>query len=90
MGGASATAFAVLFAAMYAAHEVGDHWVQTDSQAREKGIPGWQGRLACARHVAALTVTKAAAVALAAAVTGLHLSLLAVAAGPGRRFALLG
>lgn len=52
-----------LFAALFAGHQVGDHWVQTSAQAAAKGRPGWEGRRACAAHVATLTVTKAAAVA---------------------------
>jgi hypothetical protein len=54
---------AVVFAALYAAHEVGDHWIQTGTQAAAKGLPGRAGRLACARPVAMLTTVKAAAVA---------------------------
>ena len=73
--------FAALFAALYAAHEVGDHWVQTHHQARGKGEPTWRGRWLCAGHVASLTATKAAAVAVVAVATGLSLSLWAVAAG---------
>ncbi|SRR6266568_5680101 len=66
----SAALFAAAFAALYAAHQVADHWVQTPRQAADKGLPGWPGRLACARHVAALTVTAAAALAAVALVTG--------------------
>ena len=73
--------FAALFAALYAAHEVGDHWVQTHHQARGKGEPTWRGRWLCAGHVASLTATKAAAVAVVWLVLGLSLSLWAVAAG---------
>lgn len=73
--------FAALFAALYAAHEVGDHWVQTHRQACGKGAPTWRGRWLCAGHVASLTATKAAAVAVVAVATGLSLSLWAVAAG---------
>jgi hypothetical protein len=59
---AAAGVFAVVFAAMYAAHAVGDHWVQTSSQAAHKGAPGWPGR-ACAQHLATLTLVKVAAIA---------------------------
>lgn len=52
-----------VFAALYAAHQVGDHWVQTSRQAAGKGKDGWPGRRACAAHVATLIVTKAAALA---------------------------
>jgi len=60
-----AARFGTVFAALYAAHQVADHWIQTDRQAATKGAPGWSGRAACARHVASYTA--AAAVALAAA-----------------------
>ena len=62
--------FAAVFAAMYVAHQLADHWVQTPRQATDKGLPGWPGRLACARHVATLTLTAAAALAAVALVTG--------------------
>jgi len=75
-----AVTFAVVFAALYAAHQVGDHWVQAGRQAAGKGAAGWAGRLACARHVATLTAVKAASVALAVTVTGLRPAVAAVAA----------
>jgi hypothetical protein len=78
-----AAVFAAVFIALYAAHAVGDHWVQSSAQALSKGTPGWPGRLACARHVATLTVTKLAALALVTAVLALPLSWLAAAAGLG-------
>ena len=37
------------------AHNVADHWVQTDAQARDKGLPGRLGQLACIAHVASYT-----------------------------------
>ncbi|MFF1376776.1 transcriptional regulator [Streptomyces sp. NPDC058308] len=49
---------AAVFVALYVAHSVGDHWVQTSCQSACKGRPGWVGRLAGARHVATLTATK--------------------------------
>lgn len=57
-----------VFAALFAAHHVGDYWVQTSDQASRKGLDGPEGHLACARHVATMTATKAVALA------GLHLS----------------
>lgn len=77
----SATAFAAVFCALYAAHSVGDHWVQTHHQASRKGGAGWAGRLACAAHVATLTAVKLAALGAVMAVTGLHLTPWAVALG---------
>ncbi|MEU8035593.1 transcriptional regulator [Streptosporangium sp. NPDC049078] len=70
---ASLATFAATFGALLAAHSVGDHWVQTHGQACAKGAPGWAGRIACAKHVATLTITKVVAVALVMLVTGLRL-----------------
>lgn len=59
--------FAAVFVALFVAHRVGDHWVQTSCQAVEKGYgpPGSgnkattrRGQLACARHVGTLALTK--------------------------------
>jgi hypothetical protein len=47
------------FALLYAAHTIGDHWVQRDSEACTKGQPDNAGRRACATHVASLTATQA-------------------------------
>ncbi|PWI43302.1 DUF3307 domain-containing protein [Streptomyces sp. ICBB 8177] len=74
-------AFATVFAALFVAHSVGDHWVQTSRQAADKGRPGWPGRLADARHVATLTLTKAVLLALVAGVLGLHLRVLGLVVG---------
>ncbi|MGW4850869.1 transcriptional regulator [Streptomyces sp. NPDC004288] len=78
----TAATFAAVFVALYVAHGVGDHWVQTHHQACSKDGPGWAGRLACARHVLTLTLTKAVALAavvflldLPASVAGLLLGL---------------
>jgi hypothetical protein len=62
--------FAAVFVTLYAAHQVADHWVQTDYQARTKGDPGWKGRWACFDHVVWYTVTAMAALALLATATG--------------------
>jgi hypothetical protein len=58
---------------IYAAHQVGDYWVQTSGQAAAKALPGWKGRYACAEHVGTYTATLA--VFLAAAIWWLGLSL---------------
>jgi hypothetical protein len=58
--------FLVASAALTAAHQVADHWVQTDHQAMAKGAPGRAGRLACARHVASYTAVQAVALVGAA------------------------
>ncbi|MEU8383970.1 transcriptional regulator [Streptosporangium sp. NPDC048865] len=69
----TAAMFAAVFAALYVAHSVGDHWVQTHGQACGKGAPTRAGRMACARHVATLTLTKMIAIGLVMLVTGLRL-----------------
>ena len=63
---------AEVFVALFAAHQVADHWIQTHHQATTKGQPGWAGRLACARHV--LTYTLTAVLALLALRLPLELS----------------
>ena len=60
----AALTFAVVLPSLLVAHQVADHWIQSDHQAANKGLPGWPGRLACARHVATYTLTTAATVAL--------------------------
>lgn len=54
--------FAAVFAALYAGHQVADHWVQTQHQADHKGKPGWVGRWNCAKHVATYGATQMAAI----------------------------
>lgn len=63
--------FSAVYAALTAAHEVADHWVQTDAQATAKGAPGGSG--AYAAHVATYTATQALAMLLTSKVTGLRL-----------------
>ena len=63
----AASRFASTFAALIAAHHVGDYWVQTDHQAVNKGRHGTRaenaaGRKACLAHVATYTATTTAAV----------------------------
>ncbi|MET7736370.1 transcriptional regulator [Streptomyces sp. NPDC005402] len=76
-----AATFAAVFIALYVAHSVGDHWVQTSHQSAHKGRPGWVGRLADARHVATLTATKVAVLLPVAWLLNLRLSLLGTVAG---------
>lgn len=80
---AAAGTFAAVFAVLYVAHSVGDHWVQSSAQAADKGRPGWVGRLADARHVATLTATKLVLLLPAAALLGLHLTVPGLLAGMG-------
>lgn len=72
---------AAVFVALYAGHQVADHWIQTQHQADHKGLPGWTGRWNCAKHCATYGATQLAALALVAVVTGLHLSPVTLAAG---------
>lgn len=53
----SPATFAAVAATIYAAHQVGDYWVQTSDQAARKGLPGWEGRRACAAHVLTYSFT---------------------------------
>ncbi|WP_329370212.1 transcriptional regulator [Streptomyces sp. NBC_00669] len=78
-----AATFAATFVALYVAHSVGDHWVQTSAQSAAKGRPGWVGRLAGARHVATLTLTKLVVLLPAGLLLGLHLSVWGLIAGLG-------
>ena len=69
-----AAIFSAVFIALYVAHQVGDHWVQSSCQAAAKGGPGWAGRNACAKHVASLLITKLIALCAVSAVLDLGLS----------------
>lgn len=57
-----AATFAAIAVALLVAHQVADHWVQTSHQAAHKGRPGWEGRRACAAHVASYTLCTTLAV----------------------------
>ncbi|MFJ5602368.1 helix-turn-helix domain-containing protein [Micromonospora parva] len=71
--GAHAGAFAAVFATLYVAHQIADHWVQTQWQADTKGQLNWLGRLACAAHVGTYTLTAVVALAAMLLATGLRL-----------------
>jgi hypothetical protein len=75
--------FAAVFAALYAAHEVADHWLQTRHLAFANGAAGRRGRVACAMHVATLTATKVLVLGVVAVLTGVGLEPWAVAVGLG-------
>ncbi|MET8566437.1 transcriptional regulator [Streptomyces flaveolus] len=79
----TAATFAATYAALYVAHSVGDHWVQTHCQAATKGLPGWTGRLACGRHVLGLTLTKLVALVPVVLVLGLPVTALGLVVGLG-------
>lgn len=67
-------AFAAVFAALYAGHQVGDHWIQTQHQADCKGRPGWVGRWNCVKHVTTYGATQLAALAVLVAVLDLAIT----------------
>lgn len=77
----SATRFAAAYAALTAAHEVGDYIIQNNADAALKGKPGPAGRAACARHVTTYTLTQAVALAAADRAFGLRLNWARAAAG---------
>lgn len=66
--------FLLASTAMVAAHQVADHWIQTDAQACGKGGQGRPAQLACARHVATYTATQVLAMVGAAKWLGVPLS----------------
>ncbi|GAA1590832.1 hypothetical protein GCM10009678_86360 [Actinomadura kijaniata] len=79
-------ALGAVFAALYAAHQFGDHWVQTHRQAVLKGMRGRgpqvrRARRLCVGHVLSLAATKLVALLVVAVATGLELSPVAVAMG---------
>ncbi|NEA42745.1 hypothetical protein [Streptomyces sp. SID11385] len=72
---------AVAYAALTAAHEVGDYIIQRDADAKAKGKHGPAGAAACARHVASYTATQAVALLAADRYLRLGLSWRRAAAG---------
>lgn len=70
----TASLFAAAFADLFAASQFADHWLQANRQALGKGLPGWPGRLACARHAAVVTTVLALSLAGTAAATGARFS----------------
>lgn len=78
---AAAGTFAAVFVALYVAHLLADHWIQTEHQAVCKAQPGWPGRLACAGHVAAHTTACLVVLLVLPVFLGVHLDPGRVAAG---------
>ncbi|MFD8545644.1 transcriptional regulator [Streptomyces sp. NPDC059649] len=95
----AAAVFTGVFIALYVGHSLGDHWIQTSCQSETKGEDNWAGRLACARHVATLTLTKGILLAPVAFLLDLPLTAVGITLGMGvdaishywadRRFTLL-
>lgn len=76
----SGSVFAAVFVALFAAHHLGDHVLQTDHQAAAKTQPGRPGWVAMVGHLA--TYHAAAVVALGAlALAGVPLSVAGCLAG---------
>ncbi|MFJ8745071.1 DUF3307 domain-containing protein [Embleya sp. NPDC127516] len=73
--------FAAVGFALYAAHMVGDHWVQREKEALGKGAAGWSGRYLAAQHVVSLTATKLLFLGAVWLVFGLSLNPFAVVVG---------
>lgn len=78
---ATVATFSAVFAALYVAHQIADHWIQTQHQADAKGHPGWAGRLPCAAHVATYTAAALAALTALVLATGIDLNPGRAAAG---------
>ncbi|WP_033439382.1 DUF3307 domain-containing protein [Saccharothrix sp. NRRL B-16314] len=78
---ATAVTFAATLPALLVAHNVADHWVQTEAQAAHKGQRSTAGRLACLRHVASYTLVTAGTVALLWWLLDLPITLLGFVAG---------
>jgi ABC-type Fe3+ transport system permease subunit len=76
-----AATFGAVYVALYSAHSVADHWVQSQHQADHKGLPGAAGWLADVRHVGGLTLCQLAALLLLLPVLGVRLNGWQLAAG---------
>ncbi|MGC0418375.1 DUF3307 domain-containing protein [Embleya sp. AB8] len=77
----AAATMAAVYVALLTGHQVGDHWIQSHTEAMRKGGPGWSGRWMCVRHVFTLTATKLAAVALVWTTLGLSIGLVGLVVG---------
>jgi hypothetical protein len=76
----TAATLSAVFVALFAAHHLGDHVIQTDHQAATKALPGRRGWAAMAGHLA--TYHAAAVVALILlALAGVPLTVAGCAAG---------
>lgn len=77
----TAGTFAAVSIALYAAHHVGDYWVQTDHQARHKGDAGSAGALQCLLHVLGYLLTQVLLLGVIAVALKIHFSFLGIGAG---------
>jgi hypothetical protein len=69
-----AATFGAAFVSLFVAHQLADHWVQTDAQACRKGAAGWAGRIACTWHVVTYTATALVVLVVVGAALGLTAS----------------
>ncbi|WP_017541578.1 DUF3307 domain-containing protein [Nocardiopsis halophila] len=74
---------AIVFAALYAGHHVGDYLIQSDHQALNKGRCDHEGRKACTAHVLTLTIAQGAVLALVLGATGTAIDPAALLTGLG-------
>lgn len=77
----SAGNFAAIAITLYAAHYVGDYWVQRDMDAKRKSDAGRAGRLHCIHHVITYVMTQSAFLFVLAAVTDANASVLGFSSG---------
>lgn len=73
--------FAGVAVGLLIAHQVADHWLQTEWQAATKGQRGTAGRLACAAHVVSYTAVTACTVLALRWAFALDITWLGFAAG---------
>ncbi len=73
--------FAGVAVGLLTAHQVADHWVQTEHESATKGRPGRVGRVACAKHVTSYTAVTAVAVLVLWGVFQLDITWAGFAAG---------
>lgn len=73
--------FAAIAITLYAAHHVGDYWVQRDEDAKHKGDAGANGRLHCLHHVLTYLATQTAGLIVIALALGIHFSWFGISLG---------
>jgi hypothetical protein len=79
----SALVFAAVSVTLHAAHQLGDHIIQTDTNANGKAAPGRDGWSHVLAHVATYHVTALVMLVVTWLMTGLPITVLGVTAGLG-------
>jgi hypothetical protein len=79
----AAITFAAAAATLHAAHQLGDHIVQTDNNASNKAAPGRHGWHHVLTHVATYHLTALVMLVVTAVVLDLPVTVLGIAAGLG-------